>query len=84
MVTIKLTSKRQATFPAQVCKDLGVQAGDELALIPQIRKGKTVWALAPKETANRPWAGQLKDYAKHAQGDHSMEAIRKSIAAGRK
>ncbi|MFP4257559.1 MAG: AbrB/MazE/SpoVT family DNA-binding domain-containing protein [Desulfovermiculus sp.] len=30
--TIKLTSKRQATFPVQLCREIGIQPGDELVL----------------------------------------------------
>ena len=60
-----------------------MQPGDELALIPQKCKGKTAWVLARKEVTGRPWAGKLHRYAKHAQGDHSIEAVRKSSETGR-
>ena len=33
MVVVKITSKRQVTFPAQVLKTLEVQPGDQLELI---------------------------------------------------
>ena len=32
MLKVKLTSKRQATFPTKVCKSLGIEAGDEIIL----------------------------------------------------
>ena len=81
--TLKLTSKRQVTFPAAVCEGLGLEAGDELELIPRLENGETVWVLRKRQTPARPWFGCLKDYAVNAT-DHSMEAVRESICNGRR
>jgi len=83
MITIKLTSKRQVTFPMEVCQTLGVDAGDEIALIPTENEGKVSWSLSPLKDAERPWLGSLSKYAKNAKGEHSLAAIRRSIAKGR-
>lgn len=85
MTTIKLTAKRQATFPAEVCKGLGVKPGDELELVPMLdENGERIWALkkAPN-VPERQWLGCLKKYATDVE-DHSMDAVRKSIQDGRK
>jgi bifunctional DNA-binding transcriptional regulator/antitoxin component of YhaV-PrlF toxin-antitoxin module len=80
--TIKLTSKRQATFPHEVCKNLGLQPGDEIELIPRMEDGEQVWMLHKRVAPARPWIGSLSAFAQNVD-DHSMEAIRTSIAQGR-
>ena len=80
--TVRLTSKRQVTFPAEVCENLGIKPGDELELIPRTEGGERFWVLQKRESPSRPWLGSLKAYAKNAQ-DHSMEGIRESIRKGR-
>lgn len=80
--TVRLTSKRQVTFPAEVCENLGIKPGDELELIPRTEGGERFWVLQKREAPLRPWLGSLNAYAKNAQ-DHSMEAIRESIRKGR-
>lgn len=80
--TIRLTSKRQVTFPAEVCETLGIKPGDELELIPRTENGERFWVLQKREAPLRPWLGSLNAYAKNTQ-DHSMEAIRESIRKGR-
>jgi len=81
--TIKLTSKRQATFPAEVCESLQVGPGDEIELIPRVEEGRKVWLLRPKTAPLRPWFGVLRRYAERVES-HEMEDVRKSIAEGRK
>jgi len=39
--------------------------------------------LRKRAAASRPWFGSLQAYAKNAD-DHSVEAMRESIAAGRR
>jgi bifunctional DNA-binding transcriptional regulator/antitoxin component of YhaV-PrlF toxin-antitoxin module len=82
MATIKLTSKRQATFPRELCESLGLQPGDELRLVPRVADGERVWVLQVVEMPDRPWFGRLRKYAGAAAG-HSMGAIRDSIRRGR-
>lgn len=80
--TIKLTSKRQATFPVELCEDLGLGPGDELELIPRVEGGERVWILQKRKTPQRSWLGCLSGYAANAE-DHSMESVRESIRKGR-
>lgn len=81
--TVRLTSKRQATFSAELCEDLGLSPGDELELIPRVEGGRRFWILQKRKSPPRPWFGCLSDYAGQVSG-HSMEAIRESIARGKK
>lgn len=80
--TVKLTSKRQATFPAEVCENLGVGPGDEIELVPRVEEGERLWVLRKRSVPGRPWLGVLQDYAENAD-DHSIEAVRESIRKGR-
>jgi bifunctional DNA-binding transcriptional regulator/antitoxin component of YhaV-PrlF toxin-antitoxin module len=83
MPKIKLTSKRQATFPSKVCQELGVAPGDELELKPAKVRGENVWVLKAASKPRSKWIGSLNRYAGNAGGDHSMEAVRKSVVQGR-
>lgn len=79
MLKVKLSSKRQATFPRNVCESLGLKPGDEILLEPT---GDTAeWTLRPAKARSRPWLHRLRPYA--AENDHSMDAVRGSIAKGR-
>jgi len=80
--TIKLTSKRQATFPVDLCESLGIGPGDELVLTPRVEDGEQVWMLRKNSTPERDWLGSLNQFARHVS-DHSIESIRESIARGR-
>ena len=83
MATIKITSKRQATFPAQLCGDLGIEPGDQVLVEPIQIHGKTVWTIQPvKVEAEDKWFGSLHKYAKGKS--HSMEDIKNNIIRGRK
>ena len=82
MPTIKLTSKRQATFTKEACEALGVGPGDTIELERGVVDGRNVFILKPKKPA-RPWLGYLKGKIRNVE-DHSMEAIRASIVKGRK
>jgi bifunctional DNA-binding transcriptional regulator/antitoxin component of YhaV-PrlF toxin-antitoxin module len=63
MATIKLTAKRQATFPAEVCEQLGIRSGDSLEILPMRCKGETVWLLKPPARTPSSWIGSLRKYA---------------------
>jgi bifunctional DNA-binding transcriptional regulator/antitoxin component of YhaV-PrlF toxin-antitoxin module len=82
MSTITLTSKRQATFPVQVCHDLNLKPGDVIQLEPVELAGERVWVLRPQKLPPRPWLGCLA--GKTTVTSHSLEAVRASVAAGRK
>lgn len=83
MTTLTLTSKRQATFPKETCESLGLKPGDVIELEPRDEGGTKVWLLRPHPARPRAWVGCLGSRAKKV-ADHSLEAIRESIAAGRK
>jgi len=83
MNIIRLTSKRQATFPARLCDELGLSPGGEIELKREERKGKAVWILEARQSEAPAWVGSLRRYAQNAAGDHSMDSIRRSIARGR-
>ncbi|NQT54561.1 AbrB/MazE/SpoVT family DNA-binding domain-containing protein [bacterium] len=82
MPTIKLTSKRQATFPRAVCEEMNLRPGDRIELEPAEVDGQQVWVLRPKEPLEMPWFGRFREYARGKP--HDMKSIRKSIAEARK
>jgi len=82
MSAITLTSKRQATFPVRVCNDLNLRPGDVIELEAVQLAGERVWVLRPQKPPQRPWLGCLA--RKTAVTNHSLDAVRASIAAGRK
>ncbi|MBI4309169.1 MAG: AbrB/MazE/SpoVT family DNA-binding domain-containing protein [Candidatus Omnitrophica bacterium] len=81
-MTIRMTSKRQATFPAELCEDMGISPGDELIVEHKLIKGELVWVL--KSAGNKlEWMGALRKYAQNRS--HDMDDIRRSVAhAGKK
>jgi AbrB family looped-hinge helix DNA binding protein len=80
MATIKLTSKRQATLPKEVCDQLGVGEGDQIELEPRVIGGETVWVLRPK-SVDWSWIGSVKV---PANASHDIDDIRASVAKGRR
>lgn len=46
-------------------------------------RGTKAQAIGERESADPPWFGALRSYARRAGGRHDMEAIRRSIACGR-
>ncbi len=76
MADIKITSKRQATLPAELCTDLGLHPGDRVHIEKRIIDGKRAWVLVPK-TSGKGWFGSLRRYARGKR--HDMEKIRKAI-----
>jgi bifunctional DNA-binding transcriptional regulator/antitoxin component of YhaV-PrlF toxin-antitoxin module len=81
VTTIKITAKRQATFPSEVCEALGVKPGDRIALHEQIQKGERVWVLKPVRLPRHPWLFSLRKYAKNASEPWSRD--RDGDATGR-
>lgn len=64
---VKITSKRQATFPAALCRDLGLKPGDTIDLEAHAEEGRKYWVLRRSGEAERPWLGALKGYAPVAE-----------------
>ena len=83
MPTLTLTAKRQATFPLETCQALGLRPGDTVELEARDEVAGKVWVLRPRPSRSRRWVGSLAAFGGVAT-DHSLEAIRSSIAAGRK
>ena len=75
--TVKLTSKRQATFPAQLCRELGVEAGDDLILERKKIGDDIAWILKPKKRIESKWFGTFQKYA--GRKKHDMVSIRASV-----
>lgn len=73
MASIKLTSKRQATFPAEVCRQLGVCPGDTLELTAIRHGAETVWILKPAKQRRPSWLGRLHHYVKPARDPWSRD-----------
>ncbi len=79
--TIKLTSKRQATFPAEFCREFGLRPGDRIVLERREMDGHHAWVLHPPSGDERPsWFGVLRPFANSKS--HDMDDVRRSI--GRK
>ncbi len=79
MQTIKLTSKRQATFPVEVCKDLGVGPGDEIFLERAIVGGERSWIMRTRQP-DTGWYASLQKYT--SGKSHEMDEMRNSIGKG--
>ena len=73
MATIKLTSKRQATLPVQVCQELGIATGDKMELLPLHHNNQKVWVLKPVLKSTSPWIGSLSHFAAQAKSPWTRE-----------
>jgi len=82
MSTIRLTAKRQATFPKALCEELNVQPGDSLVVQRSSIEGEDVWVLRPADRSVPDWIGALRRYA--AGKRHDMPSIRRSIEKARR
>ncbi len=82
MKTIRLTSKRQATFPKELCEEMKLEPGDSVQVDARIVDGERVWVLRPAKNADRKWLGALRRYGKGKP--HDMGSIRESIRKARK
>jgi bifunctional DNA-binding transcriptional regulator/antitoxin component of YhaV-PrlF toxin-antitoxin module len=81
--TIKLTGKRQATFPKALCDELDLKPGDAIRLDKRTLHGESVYCIrAVKRDETPSWFGVFNAYAEGRA--HGMTAIRESIAKGRK
>lgn len=72
-----MTAKRQATLPAEVCEELGLEPGDKVGLERRVVDGEAVWILrAPGQDWS--WFGAARSYAKGKS--HRWSAIERGIA----
>lgn len=79
MKTLKLTTKRQATLPVEVCEELGVGPGDEIALERRTIDGVSVWVLHARKP-DWSWLGVARKYARGRT--HEWDAVEESIGRG--
>ena len=82
MALIRLTAKRQATLPRQLCEELRVRPGDALLVDARVVDGERVWLLKPAVDAGVPWFARLKRYAKGKR--HDLASVRSSIEKARR
>jgi hypothetical protein len=80
MAAIKLTAKRQATLPRDLCEELDVHPGDEIALERRVLGGETMWVMRPRKV-DWSWIGAV---SVPTNATYDITAIRASIARGRK
>ncbi len=79
MSKIKITSKRQATLPVDLCREMGIKPGDEISVEKRIVEGQRLWTLSPK-SQSYDWFGSLKAFAQNKS--HDLADIRRSIGKG--
>jgi len=79
MPAIKLTSKRQATFPVEVCRELNLRPGDLIRLERRVVRGAVLWCLRPG-SIDWSWVGAARKYA--GGKSHRWSDIEKSISKG--
>ena len=73
-----LTSKRQATLPTSLCKEMAIEPGDKLLLKRKEIDGKPAWLILSPKDIKTPWFGSLRQYA--GKKSHDIDKIRRSIA----
>lgn len=78
MLTMTLTTKRQATLPRELCDELNVHPGDRLDLERAVVNGQPVWVLKPHRI-DWSWIGTA---AVPAGISHDLDDIRASIERG--
>ena len=78
--SITLTSKRQATFPAKLCDEMGIGPGAKLVVSRHVIDGSPAWVIQNPADVDMPWLGSLKEFAADKSDD--MGTIRESIGRG--
>jgi len=82
MTRIRLTTKRQATLPLQLCDELRVGPGDSLLVDARVIDGERVWLLTPADAVEAPWFARLRRYAKGKR--HDLASVRRSVEKARR
>ncbi len=79
---IRMTTKRQATFPKQLCEEMRLEPGNAIQVEPAMLDGRRVWVLsAAPEPPNMDWVGALRRFAGGSKA-LSMESVRAKIVEG--
>ncbi len=84
MTTIKLTAKRQATLPRELCEQMHLEPGNAIEVEPIEIDGKRVWVLSPVHEPEFSWVGSLRRYAtdKPLSMDDVRTRIQEAMARG--
>ena len=82
MTLIRLTSKRQATLPRQLCDEMRLSPGDAIVVGVKTVGGKRVWLLRPADRIETPWFGRLARYARGKR--HDLRSVRRSVEQARR
>ena len=77
MTRIRLTAKRQATLPRQLCEEMRLRPGDSLVVDATVVAGERLWVLRPADRIEAPWFARLKRYARGKR--HDLASVRKSV-----
>ena len=77
MRVVTITTKRQATLPAALCKELGLAPGAKVSVERRLVGKETVWVLKGPGP-DWSWVGSLHRYAKGKS--HRLSDIRRSVA----
>jgi len=80
MHVVTITTKRQATLPATLCKELGLAHGMKVAVKRRLAGKETVWILKGPGP-DWSWVGSLRRYAKGKS--HRLSDIRRSTSRAR-
>ena len=73
---IKITAKRQVTFPARVLEELGVGPGDRL----ELREESNGYLLRPLRV-DESLLGGLRDKLKRGKGSFDLKQVREQAGA---
>ena len=77
MTTLKLTAKRQATLPKELCEEMHLEPGNAIEVESREIDGRRAWVLFSPKPPSLSWVGSL---ARFGKGKHlSMDAIRQRI-----
>ncbi len=79
MKRVHLTAKRQATFPASLCDELGVGPGDDVLVERRIVGKQLVWVLRGRKP-DWSWVGAARKYAEGKS--HRWTDVEQAIAEG--
>lgn len=79
MPSLKLTAKRQATLPAALCEELGLEPGDRIHAERRVVGSETVWVLrGPKPDWS--WFAAARKYGKGKS--YRWKVVRRGIERG--
>ncbi len=81
MSLVTLEKDGKAVLPAKLCREMGLQPGDEVEVKMRVIDGKSGWLLQRREP-DFSWIGSLKDHVKNRDHDLSRvdEVVEMAIA----